>query len=70
MARGGRPPAAFREAYLIGREFWSLNQTKEGGYLFRHAYFRLLNDPMSPWNRHAWEANLNGPEAKPVKAAR
>jgi hypothetical protein len=58
------------ENYLIGREFWSLHQTKETGYLIRDAYFRMLNDPESPWKRHAWETNLNGPAARPVKAAR
>lgn len=58
------------ENYLIGREFWSRHQTKESGYLFRDAYFRLLNEPASPWNRHPWETNLNTSSAKPVKAAR
>ena len=58
------------ENYLIGREFWSLNQTKESERLFRDAYFRLLNDPASVWNRHAWETSLNTSSAKPVKAAR
>ena len=58
------------ENYLIGREFWSLHQTKEGGDLSRDAYFRLLNDPASPWNRHAWETNLDTFSAKPVKASR
>lgn len=58
------------ENYLIGREFWSLHQTKESGDLFRDAYFRLLNDPASPWKRHAWETNLDTFSAKPVKASR
>ena len=57
------------ENYLIGREFWSLHQTRDSGDRFRDAYARLLKDPASPWNRHPWETNLNTPSAKPVKAS-
>ncbi|MBI3031416.1 MAG: DUF1266 domain-containing protein [Candidatus Rokubacteria bacterium] len=58
------------ENYLIGREFWSLHQTRESGDRFRDAYARLLKDPASPWNRHAWETNLHRASVKPVKASR
>jgi len=46
------------ENYLIGREFWSLTQTKQDGDQVRAAYDRLLNDPNSPWNRISWTLSL------------
>ena len=46
------------ENYLIGREFWSLSQTKRDGQLYRDAFQRLLSDPASPWNRYPWNLDL------------
>ena len=44
----------FGENYLVGREFWSLRQNKIDGQKMRAIYQRLLNDPVSPWNRIQW----------------
>jgi len=44
--------------YLIGRQFWSYKHTKESGYLFDDAYFRLLDMPSSPWNKYPWDMDL------------
>jgi ankyrin repeat protein len=46
------------ENYLIGREFWSLSQTKIDGQAMRAIYERLLRDPGSPWNRIPWDLPL------------
>ena len=46
------------ENYLLGREFWSVEQTKRNGHLYRVAYTRLLNDTRSPWKRYPWDTDL------------
>jgi hypothetical protein len=46
------------ENYLIGREFWSYEETKRRGQYFRAAYQKLLDDPNSPWNRMRWDLSL------------
>jgi hypothetical protein len=46
------------ESYLIGREFWSVEQTKLNGHIYRIVYTKLLNDPRSPWKRHPWATDL------------
>lgn len=44
--------------YLIGRQFWSLEQTVKGGKKYEEANRRLLDDPSSPWNQIPWGASL------------
>ncbi|MBN1364385.1 MAG: DUF1266 domain-containing protein [Syntrophaceae bacterium] len=44
--------------YIVGREFWSLEQTKKGGYKYEDAYQRLIDMPSSPWNKYPWDMNL------------
>ena len=56
------------ENYLVGREFWSLAQTKRDGDLYRESYQRLLTDPASPWNRYPWNLDL-GPSATRVRSS-
>lgn len=46
------------ENYLIGREFWSLSQTRRSGDLYRATYQTLISYPGSPWNRHPWGLKL------------
>jgi hypothetical protein len=46
------------ENYLVGREFWSLERTKESGRYFHQAFKKLLEDPDSPWNTIPWDLNL------------
>jgi ankyrin repeat protein len=48
----------FGENYLVGREFWSLRQTKIDGQAMRTLYRKLLNDPGSPWRRIPWSLPL------------
>jgi Protein of unknown function (DUF1266) len=46
--------------YLIGREFWSYEETRKSGRLYRDAYERLLNDSAGPWKRNPWGLDLSG----------
>jgi len=48
----------FGENYLVGREFWSLNQTRIDGQQMRAIYRNLVNDPSSAWNRIPWNLSL------------
>jgi hypothetical protein len=48
------------ENYLIGREFWSREQTRQSGDLYRATYQTLISYPASPWNRHPWGLELPG----------
>jgi hypothetical protein len=45
--------------YLIGREFWSLEQTKKTGAPFQAAFEKLSEDPSSPWNAIPWNTPLD-----------
>jgi hypothetical protein len=46
--------------YIIGRMFWSYQETKDDGNLYSEAFQRLLEMKSSPWNKLAWAANLSG----------
>lgn len=46
------------ENYLIGRQFWSLDQTQKNGAAMRVTYRRLLDDANSPWRRIPWALDL------------
>jgi uncharacterized protein DUF1266 len=48
------------ENYLVGREFWSLEETMTHGWRYRAAYDRLLTNPESPWVRFPWNLDLGG----------
>lgn len=64
----------FGENYVVGREFWSLSQTRVDGQEMRAIYRSLLNDPGSPWNRIPWNLPLqysdspgsNSPKVSPA----
>jgi len=45
--------------YLIGREYWSHDETRAKGHLYREAYLRLLRDPGSPWTQLPWYTDLS-----------
>jgi hypothetical protein len=49
----------FGENYLIGRQFWSYEQTKKEGQVFRDIYRKLLANSSSPWNRNPWDMELS-----------
>ena len=53
----------FGENYLVGREFWSLRQTRIDGSEMRSIYQGLVNSPSSPWNRIPWNLPLQQSEA-------
>ncbi len=46
------------ENYLIGREFWSPEETRRGGADYRATFQQLLSDPASPWNRVPWSLEI------------
>jgi hypothetical protein len=45
--------------YIIGREFWSREQTEKNGYMYEDAYQRLIDMPSSPWNKYPWDMDLH-----------
>lgn len=47
------------ENYLVGRQFWSLEETKKNGQLYDAAYRKLLSEPQSPWNQTPWTLSLD-----------
>ena len=56
------------ENYLIGRQFWSPEETRRGGADYRATFEQLLSDPASPWNRIPWSLEI--PEAAAPAATR
>ena len=73
-------PAAFRlqqsfsswqdlqDDYLIGREYWSLQQTQENGERFRRIYEHFIADSSSPWTVNPWKMDLGVAMPLPIKA--
>ena len=55
--------------YLIGREFWSYEETEKNGHLYRDAYQRLLDNPVSPWNIYPWDMELDDSQTRPLGAS-
>jgi len=57
----------FGSDYMIGRRFWSLEQTNSstGAYMEEMSQW-LLESGKSPWTRIAWDLDLGSGEAKPV----
>jgi hypothetical protein len=49
---------ALQNDYLIGREFWSLEQTQKNGERYRLIFERFIQDPSSPWNTNPWPMDL------------
>jgi hypothetical protein len=43
---------------LIGREFWSLQQTQKYSERYRSIFERFMQDPNSPWNVNPWAMDL------------
>jgi Protein of unknown function (DUF1266) len=54
--------------FLIGREFWSLQQTQQNGERFRTIYERFVQDPSSPWNVNPWTTDLGLATPLPIEA--
>ena len=56
------------ENYLVGRQFWSLRQTRIDGDVMRAIYNKLLSDPASPWNRIPWNIRIEASAAENAPA--
>jgi hypothetical protein len=54
--------------FLVGREFWSLQQTDNNGPRFQAIYERLLQEPDSPWNANRWATDLGVATALSIQA--
>jgi hypothetical protein len=52
--------------YLIGREFWSYQQTLSEGGIMREAYQWLTTSSSSPWMTNSWNLNLGVSNPKSV----
>jgi hypothetical protein len=52
--------------FLIGREFWSLDQTRQTGEPFRAIFARFFLDSASPWNLNDWNMDLHVANALPI----
>jgi hypothetical protein len=48
--------------YLIGRQFWSAEESERSGWECEDAYQRLLEMRSSPWNRFDWDMDLSETE--------
>ena len=46
------------EDYLVGREFWSREETNRTGRIYRDIETRLVKDPRSAWNQLPWRMEL------------
>jgi len=54
--------------HVVGREYWSLEETQRKGAVTRQCYEKLLVDPSSPWVRLKWDMDLTpSSEAKAQK---
>jgi hypothetical protein len=62
IQRGFRSWAELGEDYLVGREFWSREETDRTGQIYRDVESRLVKEPRSAWNKLPWRMNL-GPGA-------
>jgi hypothetical protein len=49
---------ALQNDYLVGREYWSLEQTQKNGERYRSILARFIQDPNSPWNMNPWSMDL------------
>jgi hypothetical protein len=45
--------------HVVGREFWSFEQTQKRGDLTRSCYEKLLTCPSSPWVKIPWDLDLS-----------
>jgi hypothetical protein len=50
--------------YIIGRQFWSYEETQKYGFMYEEAFQRLLEMRSSPWNIYPWDMNLTETESE------
>ncbi len=46
------------ENHIVGRRYWSFEETQRSGPQMQAAYEHLRTDPASPWNRVPWDLDL------------
>ena len=46
------------ENYLIGREFWSYEETKRSGDAISRVYQGLVDNSYGPWQFNKWDMDL------------
>ncbi|HKC16595.1 MAG TPA: DUF1266 domain-containing protein [Steroidobacteraceae bacterium] len=54
--------------YLIGRKFWSAEQTEGIGNQFQAIYNKFIRHPASPWNVNPWVMDLGVTTPLPIAA--
>jgi hypothetical protein len=53
--------------FLIGREYWSLQETQLKGARFHAIYDSFLQNPSSPWNANPWAMDLRVATPLPIE---
>ena len=51
--------------YLIGRAFWSVQETRKSGKAYYASYVHLFQEPTSPWRQCPWTLPLRTSTAEP-----
>jgi hypothetical protein len=54
--------------HIVGREFWSWEQTQDRGSLTLQSYKKLLTEPSSPWVILKWDLDLSPPKQSENKS--
>jgi hypothetical protein len=54
--------------HIVGREFWSWEQTQDRGSLTLQSYKKLLTDPSSPWVKLKWDLDLSPPKQSAINS--
>jgi hypothetical protein len=52
--------------YLIGRQFWSVQETRKSGEAYYASYVCLFQEPTSPWRQCPWMLPLRTNTAEPT----
>ena len=53
--------------YLIGRQFWSYENTQKEGYFYEDAFQRLIDMKSSPWVKYPWDMDLTAAEPETLE---
>jgi hypothetical protein len=54
--------------HIVGREFWSWEQTQDRGSVTLQSYKKLLTEPSSPWIKLKWDLDLSPPKPSANKS--
>jgi hypothetical protein len=61
--------AELGEDYLVGREFWSQEETARTGPMYRDIEARLVHEPRSLWNELPWGMELRASASSSARLA-